>query len=62
MCAEGHGGEVASAVDIGVAGHGREGAPRDLGRVEEIRSGGGRVLREDAEEVVAFEGVEKMVR
>lgn len=45
------GGEVAEAVAVGVAGHGRKGTPGGGAGVEEVRGGDGGVLGEDAEEV-----------
>lgn len=49
---QGYGSEVAEAVHVGVAGHGRERTPGEILRIKEVRRGDGRVLRKDAEEVV----------
>jgi len=47
-----HRSEVAEAVDLGVAGHGRERAPGERVGVEEERRSDRWVLREDAEKMV----------
>lgn len=49
---ERHRGEVAEAVHLGVAGHGRERAPGERVRVEEERRRDRWVLREDAQKMV----------